>query len=210
MHKLHFGPGAAWIKPSADWIAVDIDPERSDIVMNFNKKTDLPLPDESVSAIYGSHIFEHIDIFHAPLVFKECHRVLKPDGFLRIVIPDVRKSMIEYLNGNHEYPLFKRRIKALNELLGDMGGEVSLFECLKGDFISPSGQRGLLGEKSLAHQNAWDYEAMVFELIRAGFVQNRILKKAFRESDCPDFSFEGEYPSEADEFERSLYIEAKK
>lgn len=122
MYKLHFGPGVGWMKPSAEWLSVDVDPHRGDIVKNFNKDTSLPLPDESVLAIYGSHIFEHIDIFHAPRVFKECYRVMHQGGFLRIVIPDVRKSIIEYLNGNADYPLFQRRVIALNNLLG--GGNI--------------------------------------------------------------------------------------
>jgi hypothetical protein len=215
MHKIHFGPGEGWVKPSSEWLTVDVDPKRADIVINFNKETKLPLKDETVSAIYGSHVFEHIDIFHAPEVFLECHRILCKGGFLRIVIPDVRKSIIEYINGNTEYSLFKRRALSLRQIIGGGGGykEKSLFECLKGDFISPSGQPNLLG-KSLAHQNAWDYEAMVLELKRAGFTDKydggNISKKSFKESDCPDFSFEGTYPSEANEYERSLYIEAIK
>jgi len=210
MNKLHFGPGKGWVKPSAEWLTVDVDRKRGDIAMNFNKKTKLPFKNESVSAIYGSHVFEHINIYHAPLVFQECYRVLCKGGFLRIVIPDVRKSICEYLNGNIEYSLFKRRAESLKKEFGY--SEVSLFECMRGDFISPSRQKKIFGAKGLAHQNAWDYEAMVLELKRAGFNNDGggIMQKSFQESHCPDFSFEGTYPSEANEYERSLYIEAKK
>lgn len=207
MYKLHLGPGENWIKPSSDWLTVDADRRRGDIVINFNKKTKLPLKDSSVSAIYGSHVFEHINIFHAPLVFKELYRVLCEGGFLRIIIPDVRKSIIEYINGNTEFSLFKRRTVALKERFGYK--EISLFECLKGDFISPSGQPKLFGIEGLAHQNAWDYEAIVLELNRAGFMGG-VMLKSFKKSDCQDFSFEGTYHSEANEYERSLYIETKK
>ena len=206
--KLHYGPGANWKKPSDEWLTIDIDPARGDIVLNLNNNIELPLEDGSVSAIYGAHVFEHVSIFQAPRLFSECYRVLCDKGFLRIVIPDVRKSINEYINGNTDYPLFSRRKLALKNRLGYE--DISIFECLKSDFISPTEQMKLLGSECLAHQNAWDFEAICLELMRAGFMQERILLKAFQESDSPDFNFEGTYPSEANEYERSLYIEARK
>jgi len=205
---LHFGPGPNWTQPSSDWVSVDVDPSRADIVMDFNKFERLPLEDESVSCIYGSHIFEHIDIFHAPLVFRECCRVLIQKGYFRIVLPDVRRSIEEYVRGNKEFPLFKRRVESLRTLLGV--NEVSIFEALKGDFISPSGQPDILGNYSLAHQNAWDFESLRLELSRAGFDFEKVRLKQFRVSDCEYFSFEGTYPSEANESYRSIYVEAEK
>lgn len=208
MYKLHFGPGPGWVKPSGDWLTVDIDPDRGDIVIDFNHFEKFDLEDNSVACIYGSHVFEHMSIFAAPRVFKECYRILVPGGYMRIVIPDVRKSIEEYLKGNKEFPLFKRRAESLKKLLGYE--EVSIFETLKGDFISPTGQPDLLGEMGLAHQNAWDFEAMVYELSRAGFAKEKVKQKGFRDSECEDFSFEGTYPSEANEDYRSVYIEVRK
>jgi len=46
---------------------------------------------------------------------------------------------------------------------------------------------------------------MVCDLRRAGFSPGKI-----RKTDCSDFSFEGTYPSEANEEYRSLYVEARK
>lgn len=208
MCKLHFGPGPNWIKKSPEWISIDADPLRADVVINFNKFEILPFKDESILCIYGSHIFEHIDIFHAPLVFKECYRVLKKDGYFRIVLPDVKKSIEEYIKGNSEFTLFKRRAESLKKLLGVK--EVSIFEVMKGDFISPSGQPDVLGSYSLAHQNAWDFDALCLDLSRAGFSREKIKLQKFMTSDCDDFSFEGTYPSEANESYRSIYVEAAK
>lgn len=205
--KLHFGPGPNWVKPDPSWVNVDIDPARADVVINFNDIESLPFEDDSVECIYGSHVFEHIGIFNAPLVFKECHRVLMPRGVLRMVLPDVRKSIEEYMKGNSDYPLFKRRMESLKTLLGVE--EVSLFEALKGDFISPSGQHTIFG-KNLAHQNAWDYEAICLELKRAGFDPNNIYRKEFGNSEHQYFHFEGKFTSEANEYDRSLYLEATK
>lgn len=207
-YKLHFGPGALWRKPSLDWLAVDIDPERADILLNFNEFSELPLLDNSVSCIYGSHVFEHISIFSAPKVFQECFRVLETGGFFRLIIPDVRASINEYMVGNIDYPLFARRINFAKEKFGE--DKFTIFEALKGDFISPSGQPQLLGESALAHQNAWDFESISCELSRAGFDIAKIRKTNFQDTECTDFKFEGTYPSEANEFYRSLYIEVIK
>ena len=56
----------------------------------------------------------------------------------------------------------------------------------------------------------WDYDSIVCDLGRAGFSPGNIKKMRFRETDCSDFTFEGTYPSEANEEYRSLYIEARK
>jgi len=208
MHKLHFGPGPNWIKPSAEWCTIDADSRRADVKIDFNNFKKLPFDDSAIDCIYGSHIFEHIDIFHAPLVFKECYRVLKKGGFFRMVLPDVRKSIEEYLKGNSDFILFTRRMESLKKLLNVK--EVSLFEALKGDFISPSGQPDIFGKQSLAHQNAWDFDALCIDLCRVGFNLKKIKKMEFQISECSDFTFEGAYPSEANESYRSIYVEVRK
>lgn len=207
-NKLHLGPGPNWVKPNPDWLSLDVDPSRADILVNFNNFTGLDFKDEEVDCIYGSHVFEHINIFNAPKVFKECYRILKKGGYFRLVLPDVKKSIEEYIKGNFNFSLFQRRAESLKKLLGVEN--VSIFECLKGDFISPSSQFDIFGKESLAHQNAWDFEAIVFDLNRAGFEVDKIKKMKFQDSNCEDFSFEGTYPSEANEYDRSIYVEVYK
>lgn len=206
--KLHFGPGEHWIKPDRSWVTIDIDSKRADVCVDFNKIERLPFSTKSVKCIYGSHVFEHISIYVIPALFMEIYRVLKPGGIFRLVIPDVKKSIKEYLDGNMDYPLFKKRIDFAKKYW--KYEKVSIFEALKGDFISPTGQPDLLGQNGIAHQNAWDYDSMVLELNRAGFCINNIKEMDFKISQCTEFSFEGEYPSEANEEYRSLYIEAIK
>lgn len=203
--KLNFGPGPNWTKPDNSWLSVDVDPDLGDIVVNFQDFERLPLPDRSVECVYGSHVFEHMSIFSSQLVFNEIHRVLQPGGIARIIVPDVEKSMREYLNGNTDFPLFRRRRERAKK---NQAIDYTLFECMKEDFLSPSGQTDLLGRRALAHQNAWDFETLVTHLQRAGFKHDAIRRMNFQESQTPLFSFEGTYPSEANEDYRSLYVEA--
>lgn len=206
--KLHIGPGGGWNKPDQEWITLDVDPTRADIVINFNNTFEgLPLKNESVKCIYGSHVFEHISIYTCPQLFQECYRVLAPGGHFRLVLPDVRRSMEFYLKGKDTFPLFQRRSERAKQIY-DL--EYTLFECMKEDFISRSGQANLLGNHILAHQNAWDFETLVRDLCRAGFKAENIYQLEFRKTMCPDFEFEGTYPSEANEDYRSLYVEAVK
>jgi len=58
----------------------------------------LPFPDRSVSYIYSSHTFEHFNWNDSLTIAKECFRVLKPGGVLRIVVPDLGLIVREYLN----------------------------------------------------------------------------------------------------------------
>ncbi len=205
--KLHLGPGAHWTKPGPEWLTVDADVRQADIALDFGRFTGFPLPDGSVTHLYGSHVFEHISIWKSDLVLRECHRVLAPGGVMRCVLPDARRSIEAYMNGEEYFPLFQRRRE---RALREHGVAYTPFDCLLEDFVSRSGQTGLLGENALAHQNAWDFESFTAALARAGFPPDGITRSGFRLSACDAFAFEGTYPSEANEDYRSLYVEARK
>ncbi|MGP0098980.1 MAG: class I SAM-dependent methyltransferase [Terriglobales bacterium] len=58
----------------------------------------IPFPDSSVSCIYSSHTFEHFTYEESLAVSRECFRVLKPGGILRIVVPDLEILVRDYLS----------------------------------------------------------------------------------------------------------------
>jgi SAM-dependent methyltransferase len=205
-YSLHIGPGPQWRKPTPRWLTVDVDPLRADIVVNFNAFDGFPLGEATVDAIYASHVFEHISIYRCPRVLADCYRVLVPKGVIRIVVPDVAKSIEQYVAGNDRFPLFERRRSRAADTYGET---YTLFECMKEDFLSRSSQQDLLGEQ-LAHQNAWDFESLRAALMRAGFRGESVHRSTLRASTCAAFEFEGTYPSEANEDYRSLYVEASK
>ena len=57
----------------------------------------IPFPDSSVRCIYSSHTFEHFTYEESLAVARECHRVLRPGGVLRIVVPDLDILVRDYL-----------------------------------------------------------------------------------------------------------------
>jgi SAM-dependent methyltransferase len=53
----------------------------------------LKFENDSVAAILAEHVIEHVPFLQALGFFKECLRVLKPGGVLRIAFPDVGRFL---------------------------------------------------------------------------------------------------------------------
>jgi SAM-dependent methyltransferase len=63
----------------------------------------LPFDDGSFDAVYSSHTLEHLYRDQALALLKECHRVLRPGGVCRMLVPDVRTIVEEY-RGERKLP----------------------------------------------------------------------------------------------------------
>ncbi len=63
----------------------------------WNLAKGIPFDNDSVDAVYHSHLLEHLDWPVAELFLLECKRVLKPGGVLRIVVPDLEILCSKYL-----------------------------------------------------------------------------------------------------------------
>ena len=57
----------------------------------------LPFPDGYAAAVYGSHVLEHLYLEEGERLLAECFRVLRAGGVLRLVVPDLRAVVDEYL-----------------------------------------------------------------------------------------------------------------
>lgn len=119
--KLHLGCGLTapdgWVNLDGSWNAWlakspvlrralralrIVPPEQLEIPWNPNVlihdvTKGLPFEDNSFSAVYASHLLEHLYLEQAEFLLKECYRVLEPSGVLRIVVPDLRSIVLEYL-----------------------------------------------------------------------------------------------------------------
>lgn len=56
----------------------------------------LPYADSSVDAIYTEHGIEHIPLEYGELLLRECARVLKPGGVIRVSTPDLKVLVLKY------------------------------------------------------------------------------------------------------------------
>lgn len=67
-------------------------------ILVHDVRSPLPFGDNSLSAVYASHLLEHLYFEEAKRLLLECFRVLSPGGVLRMVVPDLGALVQEYLN----------------------------------------------------------------------------------------------------------------
>jgi predicted SAM-dependent methyltransferase len=68
-------------------------------IMIHNLATRFPWSDSSIDVVYSSHTLEHFCKEDGRAFLAECHRVLRPGGIIRVVVPDLRASVVDYLEG---------------------------------------------------------------------------------------------------------------
>lgn len=90
---LNIGCGARFHE---DWVNMDIVPHGYGTLVH-DAATGLPFPDNSFEAVYHSHVLEHLPRREAPFFLRECLRVLKPGGVIRIAAPDLEAQCRLYL-----------------------------------------------------------------------------------------------------------------
>jgi SAM-dependent methyltransferase len=71
---------------------LSLDPE----IINWDLRKGIPFPDECFDVVYHSHVLEHLDRQHAPGFLIECRRVLKPNGVIRVAVPDLEALISAY------------------------------------------------------------------------------------------------------------------
>jgi len=90
--KLQIGSGSNAIP---GWLNTDLTPTRREIIfMDATKK--FPFEDCTFDYVYSEHFIEHVDYTTGLKVLKECFRVLKPGGKIRVTTPDLKFLMRLY------------------------------------------------------------------------------------------------------------------
>ncbi len=64
----------------------------------WNTSDGIPATSQSVDVVYHSHLLEHLQEEDGEDLIRECFRVLKPKGILRVVVPDLEKICRDYLS----------------------------------------------------------------------------------------------------------------
>lgn len=59
----------------------------------------LPWTNNAVDVVYTSHTLEHMSRDDGETILRECFRVLKPSGVLRILVPDLAAHVQNYVEG---------------------------------------------------------------------------------------------------------------
>jgi len=80
---------------------------RENVFAHHDLSCGAPFADDSVDFIYSSHFFEHLYKRDAINLLKECHRVLKPGGVIRITVPDLAHAFSLYQSGRKDETLMQ-------------------------------------------------------------------------------------------------------
>ena len=92
MHNLHIGCGGNIID---GWLNSDFSPT-SDKVLHLDATSTFPFENNTFDTIFSEHVIEHFTYFTGLAMLRECHRILKNNGTIRISTPDLQFLMDLY------------------------------------------------------------------------------------------------------------------
>ena len=99
--KIEFGGGKSPKK--IDWIQCDIqDLPNIDIVCDAWKITD-HVEKNSVEEIYSRHFLEHLTFAQAEACIKSWSAILKPDGKIQIIVPNLEWHFKQFFDFEFQY-----------------------------------------------------------------------------------------------------------
>lgn len=71
------------------WFNTDLVPNEPEVYF-LDSRVDFPFPTDTFDYLYSEHHIEHLSYREGTANFRECLRVLKPGGRIRIATPDLR------------------------------------------------------------------------------------------------------------------------
>jgi predicted SAM-dependent methyltransferase len=89
--RLHLGCGG---ERKAGWVNVDLLGDPVDVAWNLANP--LPFEPASADAVFHEHLLEHLPPQAGAAFMRECYRVLKPGGILRVGVPDAGQLIRSY------------------------------------------------------------------------------------------------------------------
>lgn len=182
--SLNIGSGGRGL---SDWVNIELTQHR-DTTLRLDIRRRLPFASDSVKRILIEHVLEHMDFkSDVPGLLREFHRVLQPNGTLRIIVPDTERFLKAYVS---------RDPAAWRELGWNLNQ-------LPHDIFTPMHIVNHIFHQDGEHLFAYDFETLKLVLQEAGF--KKTSRVSFRQSNDPALAIDQEVHTPY-----SLYVEAAK
>jgi predicted SAM-dependent methyltransferase len=104
-YRLHIGCGKVHIP---GWVNVDRDPASEIVDVSWDLRHPLPIHDCTVEYIFHEHFMEHLTVEEGLALSRECLRMLKPGGILRVGMPDLAEVVRQYAENDWRLPWMKK------------------------------------------------------------------------------------------------------
>jgi ubiquinone/menaquinone biosynthesis C-methylase UbiE len=200
--KVNIGCGDGWVREG--WLGMDYRARRMVYAkkegaprgydIDWNVLWGLPFENETVEAIYMSHVLEHFTYNESCFVTAECARVLRRGGRMRVVVPDLDLYVTKFVEGDLSF--FKNPRIAGGYWLGN----------LTDTFLMNFYSTPLYNNN--CHKYSYNFENLSYRLRQQGF--GRIDRSAYVASRWPEFNHSDFDSSNQDVPAFSLYVDAEK
>jgi predicted SAM-dependent methyltransferase len=161
--SLHIGANRNHI---SGWLETDIEPMDSETVYLDATKT-FPLASGTIAYIYSEHMIEHVPFAAGLNMLKECRRVLRPEGVLRVATPDLAFILNLYSNPGNDGRSYMRWM-AQTFMAGVARADVKAVSIINNAF------------RSWGHKFLYDADTLESSLREAGF--SKIVRVKYNDS----------------------------
>jgi predicted SAM-dependent methyltransferase len=153
IRKLQIGAG---LNDLSDWLNTDIREHNHTVYLDAAKR--FPIEDNTFDYVFSEHMIEHIDYNDGLFMLKECFRILKNNGKIRITTPNL-KFLVELYQEN-KTPTQIEYIKwSYNNFCDFNNGKESDSFVINNFFYNPN----------WGHKFIFDFQTLKIILENAGF-----------------------------------------
>jgi len=146
--KLQLGAGSALL---SGWINTDIDLDGNSSYLDVTKP--FPFDDDTFRYVFCEHLIEHLSYQEGLFMLRECRRVLRSGGILRVATPDlaqllglfnnklsqIQRRYIKYLTDNYAPDTNYRPCHVINIAFRTWGHQFIYDEVTLGDALIKAG-----------------------------------------------------------------------
>jgi predicted SAM-dependent methyltransferase len=183
MKYLNLGCGPKYVK-SNDWVNADMLPYGDD-VLQCNFLNGIPFDSNKFELVYHSHVLEHFSKHDGENFIKECFRILKIGGAIRIAMPNLEEIAKQYLanierginnetNSSNDYDWIM--LELYDQTVRNKSGGLMLDYLTKANMVNEKYVYERIGEGTRQWRKSTDDEDNVMKSGVAGIIKKLIEK----------------------------------